>query len=173
MGMYTHWYAHTNMHTRTVAWVFIYVCVHTYTYSCTNAWTCAHDAPTWCDTCEYMPRCRHPHVCVPSHKHAHPHAYVCTPVHNACAHTCTCTSGHAHTDTRVCMHVDTLALCTHTHIHASVLVHARTHVHTALVLLSRLQWPSLGRTHISRFQTQHSCLHSSCSMLREATAKRK
>lgn len=86
------------------------------------------------------------------------------------------TLAHAQVDTLaqtgMCMHMYTLAPV-YIHPHTCIRAHARTHVHTALVLLSRLQWPSLGRTHISRFQTQHSCLHSSCSTLREATAKRK
>lgn len=143
MGMYTHWHAHTNMHICTQLHGFIYVCVHTYTYSHINASTCAHDVPTWCDIREYTSRCRH--TCVYASTQA------CTPSMLMCAYLCTMhvhkrTCSHRHKNVRAC--VDTPARV-YIHPHTCIRAHARTHVHTALVLLSRLQWPGLGRTPMS------------------------
>lgn len=56
------------------------------------------------------------------------HAYVCTPAHNACAHTCTCTSGHAHTDRNVHAYVHSCPrVHTPTYMHPCSRTHARTH----------------------------------------------
>lgn len=149
MGMYTLACTHKHAYTHTVAWVFIYVCAHTYTYSYTNTSTCAHDVPMWCDIREYTSRCRHTYVCMPVHKHAH---LPCL-----CVHTCAqwmCTGLHMHKWPRSHRHKNVHA-CVHTpalvyiHPHTRIRAHARMHVHTALVLLSRLQWPGLGRTPIS------------------------
>lgn len=96
--------------------------------------------------------------------HAHP---------QTCLHIHTCTHSYTHVNVQgACMHVYAhLHSCTHVHTHASVLMHA-PHTHCPCSLLSSTV-AKPGRTQISRLQTQHSSLHSSRSMLREPTAKRK
>ena len=119
---------HTNMHTRTQLHEcsYMYVCtqIHTHIQTHQRVHMMHPRGVIYMNTQPDVDT----HMCACQHTSMHAlHAYVCTPVHNACAHTCICTSGHAHIDTRMCMHVDTLALCTYTHIHASVLMHARTY----------------------------------------------
>ena len=129
MGMYTHWHAHINMHIRTQlhGCSYMYVCTHIHTHIQTHqrVHTMYPRGVIYMNT--------HPdagtHMCVCQYISMHTlHAYMCIPMHNACAHACTCTSRHAHIDTRMCMHVYTLLPSyTYTHIHASVLMHTRTY----------------------------------------------
>lgn len=105
----------------------------------------------------------------------HVHTLASRPHMHTRRHVCTYTHVHSYTHVNVqgaCMHVYAhLHSCTHVHTHASVLMHApQTHCPCSL-LSSTVAKP--GRTQISCLQTQHSFLHSSRSVLREPTAKRK
>ena len=125
----THWHAHTNMHIRTqlhgCSYMYVRTHIHTHIQTHQRVHMMYPRGVIYVNT--------HPdagtHMCVCQYTSMHTlHAYVCIPVHNGCAQACICTSGHAHIDTRMCMHVYTLLPSyTYTHIHASVLMHARTY----------------------------------------------
>lgn len=149
MGMYIHWHAHTNMHicTQLHGCSYMYVCTHIHTHIQTHqrVHTMYPRGVIYVNT--------HPdagtHMCACQYTSMHTlRAYVCLPVHNACAHAYICTSGHAHRHKNVHACVHTPALI-YIYPHTCICAHACTHVHTALVLLSCLQWPGLGRTPIS------------------------